>query len=105
MNDKIKQQITTIAESGLTNMFDTIAVQRITNDRHFYELVIFIEEHKDEYSRFILRGEEWWIIKVYLLANEDGIKEGNYDWQGLVQLLRDNKNNPEAKFIADMMEE
>lgn len=105
MNDKIKQQITTIAESGLTNMFDTIAVQRITNDRHFYELVIFIEEHKDEYGRFILRGEEWWIIKVYLLVNEDGIKEGNYDWQGLVQLLRDNKNNPEAKFIADMMEE
>lgn len=58
MNDKIKQQITTIAESGLTNMFDTIAVQRIANDRRFYELVIFIEEHKGEYSRFILRGDE-----------------------------------------------
>ncbi|MGX7125309.1 DUF5049 domain-containing protein [Enterococcus viikkiensis] len=58
MNAKIKQQITMIAESGLTNMFDTRAVQRIANDRHFYELVIFIEEHKDEYSRFILRGDE-----------------------------------------------
>ncbi|SBW30150.1 DUF5049 domain-containing protein [Lactococcus lactis] len=58
MNEKIKQQIVEIAESGLTNMLDTIAVQRIANDRHFYELVIFIEEHKAEYSRFILRGEE-----------------------------------------------
>lgn len=58
MNEKIKQQIIEIAESGLTNMFDTIAVQRIANDRHFYELVIFIEEHKDEYSRFILEGDE-----------------------------------------------
>lgn len=44
--------------------------------------------------------------QIYLPANEDGIKEGNYDWQGLVQLLRDNKNNPETiQFIADMMEE
>lgn len=58
MNDKIKSQIIEIAESGLTNMFDAIEVQRIANDRHFYELVIFIEEHKDEYSRVILRGDE-----------------------------------------------
>lgn len=58
MNAKTKQQIIEIAESGLTNMFDTIAVQRIASDRHFYELVIFIEEHKDEYSRFILEGDE-----------------------------------------------
>ncbi|MDK6808845.1 DUF5049 domain-containing protein [Ligilactobacillus agilis] len=58
MNAKIKQQIIEIAESGLTNMFDAITVQRIANDRHFYELVIFIEEHKDQYSRFILEGDE-----------------------------------------------
>lgn len=58
MNAKIKQQIIEIAESGLTNMFDAIAVQRIAHDRHFYELVIFIEEHKDEYSRFILEGDK-----------------------------------------------
>lgn len=43
--------------------------------------------------------------QIYMPDNEDGIEEGYYDWQELVQLLRDNKNNPEAnQFIADMME-
>ncbi|MDK6808846.1 hypothetical protein [Ligilactobacillus agilis] len=43
--------------------------------------------------------------QIYMPDNEDGIAEGYYDWQELVQLLRDNKNNPEAtQFIADMME-
>jgi len=57
MDDKVKEQILKVRDTGLTNMFDTRAVQRIANDMHFYELVIYLEEHKKEYSRFILTGE------------------------------------------------
>ncbi len=58
MEDKVKEQILTIRETGLTNMFDTCVVQRIAHDMNFFELVIFLEEHKDKYVRFILTGEE-----------------------------------------------
>ena len=58
MEDKVKEQILSVRDTGLTNMFDTRAVQRIAYDMDFYDLVIFIEEHKDKYVRFILTGEE-----------------------------------------------
>ncbi len=58
MEDKVKKQILAIRDTGLTNMFDTRAVQRIAYDMDFYDLVIFLEEHKDKYVRFILTGEE-----------------------------------------------
>ena len=58
MKDKVKEQILSVRDTGLTNMFDTRAVQRIAYDMDFYDLVIFIEEHKDKYVRFILTGEE-----------------------------------------------
>lgn len=57
MDEKIKKQILEIRSSGLTNMFDLPMVQRLAFDRNFYELVLFIEEHRDEYIRFILRGD------------------------------------------------
>ena len=57
MNNKIKLQILQIRKSGLTNMFDTITVQRIANEMRFYELVVFIEEHRKEYVQFILTGK------------------------------------------------
>jgi len=57
ITDKIMEQILNIRNSALTNMFDTTAVQRIANDRGYYELVIFIEEHKSEYAQFILTGD------------------------------------------------
>ncbi|MDD4688522.1 MAG: DUF5049 domain-containing protein [Eubacteriales bacterium] len=57
MTDIIKEQILAVRATGLTNMFDTLAVQRIANDMNFYELVIFIEEHRKEYVHFILTGE------------------------------------------------
>jgi len=57
MGSKVKEQILAIRKTGLTNMFDTLAVQRIAHERSFFELVIFLEEHKDEYARFILTGE------------------------------------------------
>lgn len=57
MTEKVKEQIFAIRSTGLTNMFDTNMVQRLANERGFYELVIFIEEHRDKYSEFILTGK------------------------------------------------
>ena len=47
-----------IRNSGATNMLDYKAVQRIAFDLNFYELVVFIEEHRKEYIHFIMTGEE-----------------------------------------------
>ena len=58
MNEKVKKQILAVRETGLTNMFDLNAVQRIAYDMDFCELVDFIEENKAAYVRFILTGEE-----------------------------------------------
>lgn len=57
MDSKVKEQILSIRKTGLTNMFDTLVVQRIAHERNFFELVVFLEEHRDEYARFILTGE------------------------------------------------
>jgi hypothetical protein len=57
MSETVKKQILAIRDTGLTNMFDTNAVQRIANDMGFYELVVFIEEHRKEYAQFIITGE------------------------------------------------
>ena len=58
MNETIRNQILAIRDTGLTNMFDVHMVQRLAFERGFYELVTFIEEHRKEYVRFILYGEE-----------------------------------------------
>lgn len=57
MTDKIREQIITIRDSGLTNMFDLPIVQRIAFDNGYYELVCYIEEHRREYCHFIMTGE------------------------------------------------
>ena len=57
MTEKIREQILAIRETGRTNMFDVPAVQHIANEMRFYELVIFLEEHRGEYVHFILTGE------------------------------------------------
>jgi hypothetical protein len=58
MDSKVKEQILAVRKTGLTNMFDTRAVQRIAHEMNFFELVVFLEEHKGKYVRFILTGEE-----------------------------------------------
>lgn len=58
MNERVKEQILAIRDTGLTNMFDVPMVQRLAYDRDFYELVIFLEEHRKEYWHFIMTGEE-----------------------------------------------
>lgn len=57
MNDKIREQILAIRDSGVTNMIDVIRVQREANDRGFYELVVFLEENRSDYVRFIMYGD------------------------------------------------
>ena len=57
MTEKIKEQILAIQNTGLTNMFDINAVQRLAYKRDFYELVFFLEEHRKEYVHFILTSE------------------------------------------------
>ncbi len=57
MTDKVREQIFAVRATGRTNMFDLNMVQIIANEMDFYELVIFIEEHRDKYVRFILTGE------------------------------------------------
>lgn len=41
MTEKIKEQILAIQNTGLTNMFDVNAVQRLAYKHDFYELVLF----------------------------------------------------------------
>lgn len=57
MTEKIQEQILAVRDTGLTNMFDVNAAQRIANDMGLYELVVFLEEHRREYAHFILTGE------------------------------------------------
>ncbi|WP_134112802.1 DUF5049 domain-containing protein [Hypnocyclicus thermotrophus] len=58
MNKKIKEQILAVRDTGLTNMFDIHAVQRIAYEMDFYELVNFIEDEKEKYVKFIINGQE-----------------------------------------------
>lgn len=57
MTDNVRKQILAIRETGITNMFDVVAVQHIANDMGFYELVVYLEDNRKEYARFILTGE------------------------------------------------
>ena len=54
----LKHQIKMIQDSGETNMFDTYCVQYLANQRGYHELVIFLEEHRSEYVKFIFSGDE-----------------------------------------------
>ncbi len=58
MNATVKEQILAVRDSGETNMLDTRMVQVIADRMGFYELVVYIEEHKREYVNFIFTGEE-----------------------------------------------
>lgn len=57
MNDKIKEQILVIRNTGITNMFDVITVKRITFEMDFYELVDFLETDRKAYVDFIIYGK------------------------------------------------
>ena len=58
MTNLIREQILAVRDTGLTNMFDIPAVQRIAFDLGYYELVDWLTAHKKEYVNFIMTGEE-----------------------------------------------
>ena len=58
MTEEIREQIMEIRDSGLTNMFDINTVQRLAYERDYFDLVLYIEDHKAEYVKFILTGQE-----------------------------------------------
>ena len=43
-----KLTILAIRDTGLTNMFDVNTVQRLAYERDFYELVLYLEDHRKE---------------------------------------------------------
>ena len=57
MNEKVREQILSIRDTGLCNLFDLPMVQRLAYERGFYELVCWLEEHRKEYVHFIMTGE------------------------------------------------
>ena len=57
MTEEMKEQILEIRETGLTNMFDVKTDQKIAYEMEFFELVVYLEEHKMDYVNFILTGE------------------------------------------------
>ena len=58
MTNMIREQILAVRDTGLTNMFDVPAVQRIAFDLGYYELVDWLTDQKKEYANFIMTGEE-----------------------------------------------
>lgn len=58
MTNTVKQQILAIRATGETNMFDVNWVQHIANRKGYYELVVYLEGHRKEYTNFILTGKE-----------------------------------------------
>lgn len=56
MTETVKRQIEAIRKSGETNMLNANMVQWIANRNNYYELVIFIEEHRKEYVKYLFSG-------------------------------------------------
>lgn len=57
MNEKVKEQILSIRDSGVTNMFDINRVQYEAFQKGYYDLVDYLEVSKKKYTSFILTGE------------------------------------------------
>ena len=55
--DTVRRQILAVRETGETNMFDVPMVQQIANRLGYYELVLFLIDHRKEYAHFIMNGE------------------------------------------------
>ena len=56
MTETVRKQIMAVRDSGETNMLDANMVQIVADRMGFYELVIYLEEHRREYASFIITG-------------------------------------------------
>lgn len=54
----VLEQLTEIRDSGLTNMFDFNMVQRLAYENDYYELVDWMEKHRDQYGNLIMYGPD-----------------------------------------------
>lgn len=57
MTERIKEQIEAIRQSGETNILDVKMVQWLANRDNYFELVIYLEEHRKEYLNYLFTGE------------------------------------------------
>ena len=57
MTERIKEQIEAIRQSGETNMLDVKMVQWLANRDNYFELAIYLEEHRKEYLNYLFTGE------------------------------------------------
>lgn len=57
MTEEIRNEILAIRDTGRTNMLDVPTVQRIAYELEYFDLVMFIEEHRKDYIHFIFTGE------------------------------------------------
>ncbi len=57
MTDKVFEMIMDIRSSGECNMLDIIAVQNESYKKGFFDLVVYLENHKKEYVQFIITGQ------------------------------------------------
>jgi len=57
MTPLVHSQILDIRDTGLTNMFDTTAVEQLADDFGYYDLATWLPEHRKEYAEFILFGD------------------------------------------------
>jgi hypothetical protein len=57
LSDKVIKQIMVIRAEARFNMFSATDIQREAFEKGFFELAVFIEEHKKEYCCFILTGK------------------------------------------------
>ena len=56
MTETVRKQIMAVRDSGETNMLDANMVQIVADRMGFYELVLYLEEHRREYASFIITG-------------------------------------------------
>ena len=58
MTDRVFRQLLAVRDSGICNMLSINEVQRYAFDNEYFDLVMYIEEHKKEYCHFIMTGRE-----------------------------------------------
>ena len=58
MSNTVTQQNLASRATGETHMCDINRVQHNANRKGYYELVVYLEDHRKEYANFILTGKE-----------------------------------------------
>ena len=57
MTETIRKQVLAVRATGETNMLDVNMVQWLANRENYFELVIYLVEHREDYIRYLFTGE------------------------------------------------